>query len=154
MQKLSPQARQMLAKKLAMIQAARSAPAPSVPRPAMPPGAGGPPQMPPPGMKTGGAVKRYAEGGDVAEYDERISKERDKVDRNNKLVNPYLREDANAANKRIETNVSDLRKKRQEAAGVGAGRGEKNPPKAFAKGGFVRAADGCAQRGKTRGKMC
>jgi hypothetical protein len=81
MQKLSPQARQMLAKKLAMIQAARSAPAPSVPRPAMPPGAGGPPQVPPPGMKTGGAVK------------------------------------------------------------------------AFAKGGFVRAADGCAQRGKTRGKI-
>ena len=88
MQKLSPQARQMLAQKLAMIQAARSAPAPSVPRPAMPPGAGGPPQMPPPGaggpppgMKTGGAVK------------------------------------------------------------------------AFAKGGYVRAADGCAQRGKTRGKI-
>jgi hypothetical protein len=25
--------------------------------------------------------------------------------------------------------------------------------KAFAKGGFVRAADGCAQRGKTRGKI-
>ena len=104
-------------------------------------------------MKKGGSVKRYADGGDVAEYDERISKERDKVDRNNKLVNPYLREDANAANKRIETNVSDLRKKRQEAAGVGAGRGEKNPPKAFAAGGFVRAADGCAQRGKTKGMM-
>ena len=26
-------------------------------------------------------------------------------------------------------------------------------PKAMAKGGYVRAADGCAQRGKTRGKM-
>ena len=26
-------------------------------------------------------------------------------------------------------------------------------PKKMAKGGFVRAADGCAQRGKTRGKM-
>lgn len=25
--------------------------------------------------------------------------------------------------------------------------------KAFKKGGFVRSADGCAQRGKTRGKM-
>ena len=25
--------------------------------------------------------------------------------------------------------------------------------KKFAKGGYVRAADGCAQRGKTRGKM-
>jgi hypothetical protein len=66
MQKLSPQARQMLAKKLAMIQAARSAPAPSVPRPAMPPGAGGPPQMPPPSMKTGGAVKAFAKGGSVS----------------------------------------------------------------------------------------
>jgi len=73
MQKLSPQARQMMAQKLAMIQAARSAPAPSVPRPAMPPGAGGPPQMPPPGaggpppgMKTGGAVKAFAKGGSVS----------------------------------------------------------------------------------------
>jgi len=27
------------------------------------------------------------------------------------------------------------------------------PEKKYAKGGFVRAADGCAQRGKTRGKM-
>ena len=27
------------------------------------------------------------------------------------------------------------------------------PPKKYAKGGFVRAADGCAQRGKTRGMM-
>ena len=26
-------------------------------------------------------------------------------------------------------------------------------PKKMAKGGYVRAADGCAQRGKTRGKM-
>jgi len=26
-------------------------------------------------------------------------------------------------------------------------------PKPMAKGGYVRAADGCAQRGKTRGKM-
>jgi hypothetical protein len=26
--------------------------------------------------------------------------------------------------------------------------------KGYAKGGFVRAADGIAQRGKTRGKMC
>ena len=27
-------------------------------------------------------------------------------------------------------------------------------PKKFAKGGYVRAADGIAQRGKTRGKIC
>lgn len=73
MQKLSPQARQMLAQKLAMMQAARRAPAPNVPRPGMPPGAGGPPQMPPPGaggpppgMKTGGAVKAFAKGGSVS----------------------------------------------------------------------------------------
>jgi hypothetical protein len=67
MQKLSPQARQMMAQKLAAIQAARSAPAPSVPRPAMPPGASAaPPQMPPPGMKTGGGVKAYAKGGSVS----------------------------------------------------------------------------------------
>lgn len=26
-------------------------------------------------------------------------------------------------------------------------------PKTYKKGGYVRAADGCAQRGKTRGKM-
>jgi hypothetical protein len=26
-------------------------------------------------------------------------------------------------------------------------------PKKMAKGGYVKAADGCAQRGKTRGKM-
>lgn len=26
-------------------------------------------------------------------------------------------------------------------------------PKKMAKGGYVRAADGCAQRGKTRGRM-
>lgn len=27
------------------------------------------------------------------------------------------------------------------------------PPKKMAKGGYVRAADGCAQRGKTKGRM-
>lgn len=27
------------------------------------------------------------------------------------------------------------------------------PPKKMAKGGYVKAADGCAVRGKTRGKM-
>lgn len=27
-------------------------------------------------------------------------------------------------------------------------------PRPFAKGGYVRAADGIASRGKTRGKMC
>jgi hypothetical protein len=30
----------------------------------------------------------------------------------------------------------------------------KAPAKKFAKGGFVRAADGIASKGKTRGKIC
>ena len=30
---------------------------------------------------------------------------------------------------------------------------EPKPVKKMAKGGYVRAADGCAQRGKTRGKI-
>jgi hypothetical protein len=29
----------------------------------------------------------------------------------------------------------------------------KTPPQKLAKGGFVRAADGCAQRGNTKGRM-
>jgi hypothetical protein len=30
----------------------------------------------------------------------------------------------------------------------------KKKPKKYAKGGFVSAADGVAQRGKTKGRMC
>lgn len=37
---------------------------------------------------------------------------------------------------------------------AGAGRGKVNPPTVKkAKGGYVKAADGCAQRGKTKGRM-
>lgn len=55
-----------------------------------------------------------------------------------------------------EKKVSD-----KEAQGAGdvtgplssMGQPPKAPPVKKAKGGYVRAADGCAQRGKTRGKM-
>jgi hypothetical protein len=52
---------------------------------------------------------------------------------------------------------SDMRNKLNAMTNkAGAGRGFVNPPmKSMAKGGSASSrADGCAQRGKTRGKMC
>jgi hypothetical protein len=95
------------------------------------------------------------------EYDTLLEKEGSKIPRNNTSanINPYLRDEANAANQRIRDQLSVIRRQRQEAAGVGAGRGEVNPDsEGKKKGGTIRSAssraDGIATKGKTRGKMC
>ncbi len=53
-----------------------------------------------------------------------------------------------AAEAKMRKQMSDAYDK---ASSLGKKKGGKI--KAYAKGGYVRAADGCAQRGKTRGRM-
>ena len=44
-------------------------------------------------------------------------------------------------------------KKRNEAMSAASATEEKKPATALKKGGYVKAADGCAKRGKTKGRM-
>jgi hypothetical protein len=54
-----------------------------------------------------------------------------------------------ARNRRKKADGSDVTPEEEEAAGMKKG----GKVKKYAKGGYVKAADGCAQRGKTRGKV-
>ena len=74
---------------------------------------------------------------DTAEYDARLDREGKKLDNNNFVArwNPYLKDQAIAANVNLQNELTTLRKQRQES--VGAGRGEVNPPNAYKKGGKV-----------------
>lgn len=68
---------------------------------------------------------------------------------------PELKEFSDFANEGINEQIRQLRKARQEH--VGAGRGEVNPDaEGKKKGGVISSAssraDGCATKGKTRGK--
>lgn len=98
-----------------------------------PPAAGG--GMPPPGMKKGGKTEKYADGGAVG-----------------------------VAKRNMPTAKgvgSMMMAKGGQAKKDGAPRQEKDSgridkatdDKRFAKGGYVRDADGVAQKGKTRGKF-
>ena len=98
---------------------------------------------------------------DTAEYDARLDREGKKLDNNNFVArwNPYLKDQANAANVNLQNELTTLRKQRQES--VGAGRGEVNPPNAYKKGGKVKAtnkssaskrADGIITKGHTKGR--
>lgn len=53
--------------------------------------------------------------------------------------------------------VQDAKRRAKESAAYGKALTTTEPapkkPEKKAKGGYVKAADGCAQRGKTRGKM-
>ena len=57
---------------------------------------------------------------------------------------------------KTEKAYNDADKTEAAPKSAGAGRGFVNPPiKKMAKGGSASSrADGCAERGKTRGKMC
>ena len=95
------------------------------------------------------------------EYDTLLEKEGSKIPRNNASanINPYLRDEASAANQKIQDQLSIIRRQRQEAAGVGGGRGEVNPDiDGKKKGGRVKSsaskrADGIATKGFTKGRM-
>jgi len=112
---------------------------------AMPPGAnaGGPPPgaMPPPGMKKGGRVKRYDDGGDV-EDDGAFAQPKGQSD------------DMSPAD------VKEM-KDRQKATRAydKAVKTPSNPKKNYASGGMAKSsaskrADGIATKGFTRGKYC
>lgn len=87
-------------------------------------------------------MKRYQSGGvprpDMRPYEEQqkdIDAEREK------------REAEKAAQKEREAEDAEMDRRMREAR-------EKHKKKPlFKKGGYVRAADGCAKKGKTRGKM-
>jgi hypothetical protein len=58
---------------------------------------------------------------------------------------------AEAETREAEGMTPEEKKKREKAEGQKAGTEGRAP--AYAKGGYVRAADGCAKKGKTKGKM-
>jgi len=53
----------------------------------------------------------------------------------------------------IAKDMRDDREEKKKAAEVASAVEEKKPATAMKKGGYVKAADGCAKRGKTKGRM-
>jgi hypothetical protein len=58
-------------------------------------------------------------------------------------TDPKSKEDVYVVNEPIAPDAASAPKPKPKAP----------PPQKYAKGGFVRAADGCAQRGKTKGRI-
>lgn len=101
-------------------------------------------------------MKRYAKGGIYrAEMGEPPSPDEGPTMPTTKTSRMVKRKDAVKAGPRTESRSSEQIFKADMLQKNGGGM--KEPPidpegVPFRKGGFVRAADGCAQRGKTRGK--
>ena len=53
----------------------------------------------------------------------------------------------------IAKDLRDDREEKKKTAEVASAAEEKKPATAMKKGGYVKAADGCAKRGKTKGRM-
>jgi hypothetical protein len=53
----------------------------------------------------------------------------------------------------VAANKMDDREEKKKAASAASAAEEKKPATAMKKGGYVKAADGCAKRGKTKGRM-
>jgi len=154
--------------KMAAIMAAkRAGPSRGAPMGGMPPGAGagaGGPPMPTapapggmPGMKKGGETKKMAKGGrtDVMDGDtgDRFADGEKKERKVGSSRGPggMMMAKGGVAKDGAPRQLPDngrISKSRMDIH-----EGKKKPEKAFAKGGYVRDADGIASRGKTRGKF-
>ena len=53
----------------------------------------------------------------------------------------------------VAANKMDDREEKKKAASAASAAEEKKPATALKQGGYVKAADGCAKRGKTKGRM-
>jgi hypothetical protein len=109
------------------------------------------------GMKKGGEVKKYEEGGDVySKAEPYLKKAVEKMDKSlgiTKETSPELR-------KSFAEKLEKLAKSSGgSGGGMGAGKMNRDITKAYKSGGMVKSsaskrADGIATKGKTRGKMC
>ena len=82
--------------------------------------------------------RKFAKGGDMA-----------------KKLPPFMgkeTEEEEAAEMGVKAESPAMYRKGEKAEGIHGKSGKKKPSK-YAAGGFVRAADGCAQRGKTKAKQ-
>lgn len=99
-------------------------------------------------MQDGVTMKKYRDGGDIPQGIKNTLADR-KEEKGRKKFKDMERQENEAPKKSVKNMYDRVR----DMFGVDASDKPAKKTVKKAKGGYVRKADGCAQRGKTKGKM-